>query len=248
MLNKFPHLSRSTERQIFIGIIIFLLLILTLVTGKKTNPTNQEQSLTPSKISSSPLSSPQPTPEAELLPPLTEPIQQSETKNTEITHHPGWRTYKDYGQEIRFEYPPHLLVIADDKKTQLLNPDTLNLDNATPIILLEISDDFKPLAYDSIRTPEEAITADLAPVTIDGQKYPFSRFILGEGSTCGGGTRYTYTIRLPKYNLFIFKDKSIKMCDDLGNELNKNKYLQVETKASDLEYARQVLETISPIN
>lgn len=70
---------------------------------------------------------------------------------------------------------------------------------------------------------------------------------MGEGQACGSGSIQTYTLRLEKFNVLIYDEKSISSCDESGEVLSENLWKKMQTKPSDLEYARQILETIRPL-
>ena len=82
--------------------------------------------------------------------------------------------------------------------------------------------------------PKEKITQDLAPVTISGKSYPFSKYVIGEGRECGGGSTYSYTIRLDNFNVLIYKNYAESKCDEQDHLLDESLHKKVETKAEDL--------------
>lgn len=167
-----------------------------------------------------------------------------------------WLTYTSKDLGIKFKYPKkysikeeHDMVIVSVK---LIDEVSKTKTSATSLVVFD--KEFRPSTYTG--TPEEKNTSEINPVTIEGKKYTFDKYIMGEGSFGGAYFLGTYLATI-KENLYIsilwVNSSSSTYCEAemTGGEcpgFEPELIDKYSTPKEDIETARDIVETTELID
>jgi hypothetical protein len=180
-----------------------------------------------------------------LLPTPTQKELNSIDHIIEISNRTGWITYTNNQLGISFQYPVSKLELRQTNNEipgqgfeVSLYSKQKDFEN-NPIKLLSVSDSFHPLTYDT-----QQKTTEFERFTIKGKKYDAEKYIIGEGSQCGGGSVETTLVKL-KENLIIYKLKQSTHRNKDRQNCTSNDYDTLTTATQDLTLADEIIETIT---
>lgn len=182
-------------------------------------------------------------------------ISEEEEENEIIDDNQEWVEYKSESLDVKFKYPSNLgIEEKEDGNTITIFSTHQNLSGDRNLPLVRFSTKYSPMTYGDIAVPDIKNRSEMIvdELNINGDKFIFKGFVLGEGGP-GGGDYNTEAITSLRNDLHVsileIQLYEIPYCDtdEQGIEKCTGENREVETSLESIELAKEIVESVEPI-